>query len=514
MRAVLYVRLSKEDRAGKNEGIDSTKIQTTDGTSAIRDQGWQLHSVIIDDDVSGTVLARDGLTQIRDLAKKREIDVVVVRDLDRFSRLSPARTMALLQELADCGVRVWTYQSKSPVELSGMASMMTFVQAISAEAEAKKASERVKAALAGRARDGRAVKRAPYGYTIEDRGKEGLRWAIVDAKAAEVIRIAELTLQIGSKNGAVNKLNELGIRAPAGGPWRISSLTKVLAQPLYRGVYHHAGETILHPELRIFDPELEARVDAFLAKKSVPWGSTPRHLSTRFVRCGVCSGCLVATMSARSAGFSLVCDLHRQGGCEGIGYRAEPRVDAALLSAVGAVVTDAMWGKVKEVLREALEAQRQADKHEAEVERLRREVQTAERRIRSAEELVLDSEGAERETHRASLRAELQRVESLKARLRQVEATATPATPEAILDEAERRVHQLRDALAKGGIEAMPAVQAIMGNERFKATKIPEGWKIKARISTANVYEVSSTQRRSSGGNYEQLWTVDLAAVA
>jgi DNA-binding CsgD family transcriptional regulator len=120
MRAVLYVRLSKEDREGKKQGIDSTLVQETDGRAAIEAEGWKLiASPIIDDDVSGTLIDRDGLTEVRDLAKRKAIDVVVVRDLDRFSRLNPARTMSLLLELADHGVRLWQYSKRAFVSLSG-----------------------------------------------------------------------------------------------------------------------------------------------------------------------------------------------------------------------------------------------------------------------------------------------------------------------------------------------------------------------------------------------------------
>ncbi|MGH7293425.1 MAG: recombinase family protein [Polyangiaceae bacterium] len=295
----LYLRLSKEDLKGKTTNMDSIAVQRADGIEAIKLQGWNFDEkrhLFIDDDVSGRLVKRDAWSDMLGAAARGEFTILVLRDMERFARYEPARQMKTLIELLDMGVRVWTYKDKAFIRLSGPESIVTYAKAIASEQYVESIRTNTKAALKSRVLAGLAVKKPPFGYVIEDRGREGLRWAIVDAKAAVVIRVAELTLATGSKNGAVKKLNSMGMSAPAGGPWRISSLTKVLSQPLYRGVYHHGGETVLHPELRIFDHELEARVDEFLSKKSKPWGSTPRHLSTRFVRCGVCSGCLVATM--------------------------------------------------------------------------------------------------------------------------------------------------------------------------------------------------------------------------
>ncbi|MGH7295365.1 MAG: recombinase family protein [Polyangiaceae bacterium] len=156
----------------------------------------------------------------------------------------------------------------------------------------------------------------------------------------------------------------------------------------------------------------------------------------------------------------------------------------------------AIFSWVRDVLRQALEVQRQADKHEAEVERIKREVELANRRISNVTEGVAEAEdGAARAPLLAKLKAETARRTALLASLAEAEAVRTTSSPDAILGEAERRVHELRDVLAKGGIEALPAVRAIMGDEKFKAKRTPEGWAIKARISTAHVYEVSSTQR-------------------
>ena len=141
MRALLYVRLSREDLKGKAEGIDSTRVQTMDGKAVIADLGWTLHSVQVDDDVSGTLIDRPGLATVRAAAHNHEIDVVVFRCLDRLTRLEAARTMALLLELLDLGVRVYDYEKRRFISLSGTEGLLTYVEAMKAEGEATKASD-------------------------------------------------------------------------------------------------------------------------------------------------------------------------------------------------------------------------------------------------------------------------------------------------------------------------------------------------------------------------------------
>ena len=323
MRALLYVRLSKEDKAGKAVGIDSTKVQTENGTRAILDMGWTVHSVHVDDDYSGTLRDRPGLDVIRAAARAREIDIVAFRRLDRLSRLEAARTMALLLELHDLGVRGWDYEGRRFMSISGTEGLITYVEAMKAEGEAKAASERITAGLRARALDGRAVRGAPWGYRIE-RTSTGPRWVIDEEQARAVRHVFETFLACGTINGTAVRLNSEGLVTVRGRPWISSGIRAILSRPIYRGTCEHADLTIPHPELRVLSPDLEERVDRLLESvHRAPWGSTPRHLSTPFLRCALCLGSLVATSSKRSKSASLTCDKSRSRGCEGIGYRTE-----------------------------------------------------------------------------------------------------------------------------------------------------------------------------------------------
>lgn len=229
IRAALYVRLSKEDTRGRMLGIESTQVQTADGTAAIEAQGWTLKKVYVDDGFTGTTLERPGLNQLRDAARRRELDVVVVRDQDRLGRVEPVDMMALFAELRAHSVRVWSYKTKTFIQLQGLESIVTFIGAITAQQEAAKASSRIKDALAARAREGRATKFAPFGYAIETREGTGKRWVIDPQQREVVLHIARLFVQTRTLNGTATRLNEEGVRPPRAEIWRTSMLRQLLS---------------------------------------------------------------------------------------------------------------------------------------------------------------------------------------------------------------------------------------------------------------------------------------------
>ena len=209
---------------------------------------------------------------------------------------------------------------------------------------------------------------ACFGYRITEAPGVGKRYMIDPAQAAIILRIGELFASLGSLNAVASRLNQEGIKSFDGLVLACRRRPQDPIRRLYRGLYEHGvwiveghrgakvrklapEENIIrveHPELRIWPAELEAQIDALLARPTKPWGQTPRHLSTPFVKCGVCGGSVVATGNKKGKNISLVCDRQRYRGCVGIGYRAEPHVDRAVLAAVSAPLSGEVWSRVRE----------------------------------------------------------------------------------------------------------------------------------------------------------------------
>ncbi len=503
--AALYVRLSKEDKHGKQAGCDSIKVQSADGTDAIQNQGWAFDGdrhVFEDDDVSGTTLRRRGWDALIAAAKRREFSILVVRDLARLSRYEPARTMATLVELRDLGVRVWSYKKREFLPLDGLDAILTFVDAIGNQQYVESIRTNTRAALRKRAAEGRAVNRPTFGYRIEDHGPSGKRWVIDPEGAATCHRVASTLIGTGSFFGAARRLNDEGVRASKGRAWSGSTVRELVRRTIYRGVYEYGsrGEDAVvvdHPELRIWTPDEEAAIDSVLARPSKPWGAAAvRHMSTRVVRCGLCGGALISTSSKRSKGSSLRCAKRQVRGCPGIGYKREHMVDAAVCAAVAGLVTGEVWERCKATLRDALAAQVETDQRAAEVDRLRRDVAASARRVRNLTESVAEEDDATaRGSLREALRAEGKRLDGLKGALARAEAAPAPESPAAVLEEAERAVDAFRAALSAGGAQAAEAIGAVLGEEKFTATREGERWVLTARANPGGMFGTSAGTR-------------------
>jgi DNA invertase Pin-like site-specific DNA recombinase len=221
MRAAIYVRLSKEDRDGAKSGIESCVVQQTNAGREIHAQNWHTDgdSLFVDDDFSGAEIKRRPNRQaLLQAAQRRAFDVLVVRDLDRLAR-DAARQTALLVQLADAGVRVWSYTKRDFVQLEGFGYLMTALEGAFAEAERAKAAQRIREALRFRVRAGRRATRAPLGYrNVRDTNRAAL-WEIDPDGAAVVVRVGETFVERdGSYHATAVTLNQAGIASPAGRP--------------------------------------------------------------------------------------------------------------------------------------------------------------------------------------------------------------------------------------------------------------------------------------------------------
>jgi hypothetical protein len=172
-------------------------------------------------------------------------------------------------------------------------------------------------------------------------------------------------------------------------------------------------------------------------------------------------------------------------------------VDSGVIAACLALLTDDVIARTREIITEALDVRQQHDTRIREHERLTREIALAAKRARAYEEMAADSDGEERARHRVSLREQLDRLAALKTQLQEVEAQQPPPDPQALLANFDARVADLRATLAKGGIEALPAVAAILQDQRLTAHRRSDGrWDLRGEASPiVLVAEVGKNQR-------------------
>jgi site-specific DNA recombinase len=514
MRAAIYVRLSKEDREGAKSGIESCVVQQKNAERAIHAQNWRTEAagLFVDDDFSGAeIKRRPNLQALLQAAQRRAFDVLVVRDLDRLAR-DAARQTALLVQLVDAGVRVWSYTKRDFVQLEGFGYLMTALEGAFAEAERAKAAQRIREALRFRVREGRRATRAPLGYrNVRDANGAAL-WEIDPEGAAVIVRVGETFVERGgSYHATAVALNKARIPSPGGATWSPQVVKNVLRNPIYRGEYRHGvsrcvarGGTLVrerspeaevlhipHPELRIWPEALLPKIDAILSQpRRRPWSAMgPRHLGSSFLKCGVCGSSLVVSGTKKRNNLSYTCDKHRMHGraaCRGVGYRAEHAVDRALIEAVTPFIDGEIAERALGMLKADLEAQARDGARDAARERLQKELEAAQRRAKNLTDAI--ARGGEMDPLIAGLREQTERMASLKAELVQLKRSAPAAIdPRRVLAAARKRLGEYAELLQVGGLQARPVVEAVLGGERLVVTPIEvdgaKRWQLAGQIS-------------------------------
>jgi DNA invertase Pin-like site-specific DNA recombinase len=522
-RAAIYTRFSSDERDS-----DSCAVQQGEARKAIVAHGWKPATddpTFEDDGISGReMVRRPGFSRLLAAASSKAFDVIVVRDLDRFARGDVFRVGYVLQILHDHGVRVFEYLKGEFVNIDGENALLTAFKMYGNRNEAMKTSGRIKEKLRVADEGGTFTVAAPYGFKNARKHKHtGEIGVFPDRKSTVgvVVRheeqfpvlllIAELFLQFQTYNAVAVELNRRLIPDPIGRQnWQSQTVRAILLNPFYRGKIVRGrrktvevGGTIKRvpnepdeiryydrPEFRVWDDETNKKLDAQIQARArnTTWSVGARkHLSSSFLRCQ-CGGSIVPSSSPRCPTYT--CSKIKGHACTaGLGYRNEQVVDRALVEACIPILSNEVIDRTRAIIKEALDVRVQHDTRLVEHERLTRDIATAEKRVRSAEELVLDSEGPERDRYRASLREQLARLAAFRTQLQELDAQEPTPDPRALLADFDARVMGLRETLARGGLAALPVMQAILGGQRLTVTRTPEGrWELRGKGAVGALY--------------------------
>jgi len=150
-RAAIYARVSTFDK-GQNPETQLAQLR-----DYARSRGLTLAHELVDY-ASGTNGDRQNYQKLFDLARKREIDVVLVWRYDRFAR-STSLVNALV-EFRDLGVDFISYQENIDTT-TAQGKMVFAIMASLAEFESALISERVKAGMERARAEGKRIGRAP-----------------------------------------------------------------------------------------------------------------------------------------------------------------------------------------------------------------------------------------------------------------------------------------------------------------------------------------------------------------
>jgi site-specific DNA recombinase len=292
---------------------------------------------------------RDGLIELREAAKRREFNAIIVESLDRLSR-DQEDLAGLYKRLSHYGVEILTVnEGKTSAIHVGIRGL--FGSLFLADLGAK-----IKRGHDGRVREGRFPGAVTYGY---DRvpGRPGER--VINEKEAEVVRRIFQQYASGESPRAIAEaLTSDGIPTPDGAKhWNHQTFVGgsykrgIIGNRLYIGEIiwntHRSvkdpdtGKTLKRPtpesehmvtkvpELRIIDQELWDTAQAIRERRAVtkfgPGGKVLRrpvaardaHLLAGVLRCGACNSHMRIGQVSRNGSARVVCAAaHQHGTCQ------------------------------------------------------------------------------------------------------------------------------------------------------------------------------------------------------
>ena len=159
-RAILYARVSGNDRDTDGRNLNS---QIEMGQEYTQERGYTILAELSEDDrgASGAEIDLPGLNSIREIARKNQFDVLVVREIDRLSR-KLAKELIVEQDLKRAGVEIEYVLSEYPDTPEG--NLQKHVKAATAEYEREKITERMSRGRHDAIKDGNIMVhgRPPY----------------------------------------------------------------------------------------------------------------------------------------------------------------------------------------------------------------------------------------------------------------------------------------------------------------------------------------------------------------
>lgn len=332
IRAISYARLSVK-RGGESLAIGR---QHEDCQKLIEQNGWKLVGSISDDGKSAWHEGgkRPGYEALCEAIRRREVDVVVVYEVDRLARRLRG-LLDLIDLLNTYDVTVHTVKSgvmrlDSPKDIAF--AQMAGVIAESYVSEARYNNLRMRRQMAENGR--RHVTARPYGWEAG-----GLK--VRESEAAVVREITARIIDGETGSRIARDLNRRKIATVKGAEWTGIGVKKTALRAANAGLREHHGNIYDGTWEPIVSRQEWERVQHVLSAPTTAWkrGKGRKYPFTGFVVCGSCGRALsVGTGRSNSGHTAYRCDMKKSHqaeatGCGGV-QRAQIPVDYLIKEAL------------------------------------------------------------------------------------------------------------------------------------------------------------------------------------
>ncbi len=213
-RAVLYLRLSKEDKDKLTKGDDSASIQNQRLllTDYALQHDYRIIEVYSDDDESGLFDTRPEFERMIRDAKLGRFDIVIAKSQSRFSRNMEHVERYLHHDFPNLGIRFIGVVDGADTANTGNKKSRQ-INGLVNEWYCEDLSANIRSAFRAKMRDGQYLGAScPYGYVKDPKNHNHL---VIDAYAADVVqKIYHLYLKGYGKAKIAKVLTEEGILIP------------------------------------------------------------------------------------------------------------------------------------------------------------------------------------------------------------------------------------------------------------------------------------------------------------
>ena len=244
----IYIRLSKEDeKEDKGKNSESVTNQRNILLKFVKDNGYKLFGIYIDDGFTGTNFDRPEFRRmIRDI-ELGKINMVITKDLSRLGRDYITTGEYVEKWFPKHNVRYISLLDGVDTMLDTTNNEIAPFKAIINDMYSRDNSKKIKAALKSKQLEGKWVGGCPpFGYMVDPNDKNHL--VINENEAVIVRKIFSLALQGKSKNQIINQLFDEKIPTPSIirninrtckyselGYWNTTTIKTILTNALYTG---------------------------------------------------------------------------------------------------------------------------------------------------------------------------------------------------------------------------------------------------------------------------------------
>ncbi len=372
-RCLIYCRVSSDRQAADDK--TSRAHQEERCRLACQARGYEVADVFHEVD-KRWVFDRPELNRVRQAIKDGSADIVMAMVMDRFSG-DQRHLYILMDEIERHGGRLEFADEEYDDTPTGR--FLRAVRVFMAEVEIERLSGRVRAGMAGAAKEGRPLGRVPLGFRKEGRGKN--RRLVPDEAAVPLVRrifsdVAEgvPTRRLIQRLEAEEYATSLG-----GARWSSSGIIRIVRNPKYRGEHQglltktervkEAGKSRvvvkrrdesergpIFPGPRLVSDDLWAKANARLDRNKA---ESPRRnkdpethlLRSSYAKCGLCGWNLNAKPARNGRRRHYRCDNKLRNDCPGVTIGQE-LLDAEVWSRVK-LITNSPGQALKKMLEQA-----------------------------------------------------------------------------------------------------------------------------------------------------------------